>query len=50
MPAFSHLPPETVQGLVRLIRLLAPRQESDAAPSEPGSAQPAPAQAEIEHP
>lgn len=39
MPAFAHLPPETVQGLVRLIRLLAPREGSDTAPSEAGSAE-----------
>lgn len=32
MPAFSHLPPTTVQGLVRLIRLLAPREEAEAPP------------------
>jgi mono/diheme cytochrome c family protein len=34
MPAFAHLPEPTVQGLVKLVRMLNPDRVKDAAPAE----------------
>lgn len=41
MPAFGHLPKDTIQGLARLVRMLGPARPAEAAPSAAPATPPA---------